>query len=142
MKLKSIVLFLLLGLTVVQYQNCAEPQNFDQEEIAGEVDKIDTVDVGQIYFPPPQTKVAAAGAQDSLHVVGGCAQSGSIISWTLRTQEGQLIDRGRSSCDRGSFEVELSSEWGQFCNENLVLKAALGAQSETSTTIIPECDFI
>lgn len=142
MKLKPIGIFLILGLMMVQYQNCAPAQNFNQEEVAGEVDKIDTVDVGQIYFPPPQTKVAAASASEALHVVGGCEQTGSIISWSLRTQEGQLIDRGNASCDRGTFEVELSSEWGNFCDENLVLKASLGAKASTTTTIIPECDFI
>ena len=145
MNKKALAIFVLLGFVMLQYQNCAEsPQNFDQESIVdqqdGSNDVIDQVDVGSVYFP--QSKVTASDAEERVVVVGACDQSGAILSWTLKNKEGSLIERGLSDCEKGSFVIELSDEWKNFCDENLVLKASLGVKASSETEVEPQCSII
>lgn len=136
---KSLIVYFLFGLILVQYQNCAQNTQELGSSVSNDstVDVIDHVDAGAVFFP--QTKVTAHEADDEVSVVGACDQSGAIISWTLKSQDGSLIERGHSECDTGSFIVELSDEWKKFCDENLILKASLGAKASSETEVEPNC---
>ena len=146
MKTKGLVPFLLLGLVLLQYQNCAQPgQNFDQDIEVQEVSSedgvnsaINPVEVGGVYFP--QEKVVASGDEEQVSVVGACDQSGALISWTLKNRDGSLIERGLSECDQGSFVIDLSDEWQKHCDDSLYLKASLGAKASSETEVEPLCE--
>jgi hypothetical protein len=143
MNKKGIVLFILFGFIMMQYQNCAPPaQNFDDSSSVSEADDIntgiDSVDVGGVYFP--QEKVTASDEGEAVQVIGACDQTGALISWTLKSQDGSLIERGLAECDTGSFNVELSDEWKKFCDESLYLKASLGAKASSETEVEPICN--
>ncbi len=122
---------------MLQYQNCAPtPQAVDS---AGEsyADVIDQVNVGEISFP--QTKVAAF-MDESVTVAGLCAQSGSFISWKLTDVKGDVIERGLAECELGSFQVTLGDQWQGYCDQDLNLKAALGAKSSSEAIIQAYCE--
>lgn len=145
MNKKGIAIFILLGFVMLQYQNCAEsPQDFDDGSSVstsdGVNDVIDHVDVGSVYFP--QSKVTASDAEEFVQVIGTCDQSGAILSWTLKNKDGSLVERGLSDCDKGSFVIELGDEWKNHCDENLVLKAYLGAKSSSETEVETQCNVI
>ncbi|MCB0377722.1 MAG: hypothetical protein KDD33_04455 [Bdellovibrionales bacterium] len=142
MKHKHIILYVLLGLLMMQYQNCASPsQEFMQDanvDVNDSATGIDEVNVGRVFFP--QEKVTAT--QDSpVVVIGACDQSGAMIGWTLKSQDGELIERGLSECDQGAFEIELSDQWLNYCQESLILKAALGAKASSETLVDPQCNI-
>ena len=131
-------MYLLFGLILVQYQNCApRGENFAEESELTQPNVIDNVSVGEISFPV--TKVSAFMDQN-VSVVGVCEQSGSLISWTLSDASGEHIERGLAECDLGSFEVALSDEWQNFCGETLNLKAALGAKSSSVMQVEANCN--
>ena len=136
---KSFIVYFLFGLILIQYQNCAQNSQDLESSVSvdSSVDVIDQVEVGAVYFP--QNKVTASEQDESVSVIGTCDQSGAIISWTLKNQDGSLIERGHSECDTGSFIVELSDEWKNFCDENLILKASLGAKASSVTEVEPQC---
>ena len=144
MKIKSLFLFILLGFVLLQYQNCAAPaENFDQEfvetpEQDGVNSVINQVEVGGVYFP--QEKVQASSLDESVRVIGTCDQSGALIGWTLKNKDGSLIERGLSECDTGAFEIELSDEWQNHCDESLYLKASLGADASSEMEVEPICN--
>lgn len=145
MNKKALGLFILLGFVLLQYQNCAQsPQDLEADSVSlpidGVNDGIDQVDVGGVYFP--QTKVTASEEEESVQVIGACDQSGAIISWTLKNQDGSLIERGLSDCETGSFVIELSDEWKNFCDEKLFLKASLGAKASSETEVDPKCETL
>ena len=132
------LVYLLLGLVLVQYQNCAPSnENLDSPTIAASAPGvIDQISVGEISFA--QSKVPAFMDQNVI-IFGVCDQTGSLISWTLSDQNGDFIERGLSECDRGSFEVNLSDQWKNFCNETLSLKAALGTKASSETLVEANC---
>lgn len=128
-----ITAYILLGLTLLTYQNCAPSADSLQQ---APVDVIDPISVGGISFP--QNKVSAF-TSESLIVNGLCEQTGALISWKLLDLEGQLIERGLSECDLGAFAVEVSSSWQSRCGESLMLEAALGAKSTSQTEVEVNC---
>ncbi len=143
LRYKLYALYILLGFTLVQYQNCApSSETLDsslQIEDAGAtpVDSIDQVNVGAISFA--QNKVSAFLDQNVV-VMGVCGQSGSLISWTLVNANGEFIERGLAECDTGSFEVALSDSWQSYCDQDLSLKAALGAKATSETVVEAYCE--
>lgn len=125
---------------MVQYQNCAPSgESFDQitGEMDGAVDSIDAVDPGPISFA--QSKVFAL-ADESLSVAGICGQSGAMISWSLKDQGGQAVQRGLAECELGSFNVEISADLNGFCDQDLQLSAALGAKAHSEAVIEASCN--
>ncbi len=122
----------------MQYQNCASSNEALQENPSdSSVDVIDQVNVGDISFA--QTKLLAV-ANESIVVSGVCAQKGSLISWSLKDPNGEVIERGLSECELGSFQVALSDDWHGFCDQDLRLKAALGAKASSEAIIETYCE--
>ncbi len=127
----------------MQYQNCApssetlDPSLQADSTISAEVDVIDQINVGDISFA--QSKVSAF-MNEKVVILGVCGQSGSLISWTLVDSNGEFIERGLAECDLGSFEVALSDSWEGHCNDNLNLRAALGAKASSETTVEAVCE--
>lgn len=149
MRLKGLLTYLFLGLLIVQYQNCA-PNVADLEGDSalsnisdpndvsgGSVSVINTVEVGGVFFP--QKAFQMAESSEVRDVVGVCEQDGALISWTLRTEDGLLVDRGLSECERGSFAVQLYDVDMEDC-KTMNLKAALGAKASSEITVISSCD--
>lgn len=138
---KMYLIYLVLGLALIQYQNCA-PSNqvLDQTEAEsnadGSADVIDRVQVGGIAFA--QNKVSVFSDEEVV-VLGMCDQSGSMISWSLSNSSGEVIERGLSECDLGAFEVVLSGRWRSHCDQNLSLAAALGAKASSKTVVEAFC---
>lgn len=144
LRYKLYFLYILLGGALVQYQNCApNSQSLDSSSLSADVsgagssvDVIDQVVVGDIAFA--QSKVSAELNQNVV-VSGVCGQAGSLISWSLLDSSGEVIERGLAECDLGGFDVELSDQWQGYCNQDLTLKAALGAKAETVVTVQALC---
>jgi len=147
MNYKLILFYVVLGILILQYQNCApnaaelageysEDYSEEYPEADSERSVINQVQVGEIFFPQKAYKVDASNSVSKIS--GICEQEGSMISWTLRTEEGQLMERGLVQCDRGSFQVELSEEAMHQC-EDLNLKAALGAKASSEMIIVGDC---
>lgn len=140
LRTKKIVSYLLLGLVMIHYQSCAPSNEAMIQEFSADVhdvNGIDSVAVGGISFP--QNKMAAF-ADQKLTAVGVCEQSGAMISWKLNGPDGQAIERGLAACETGSFEIELSNQWQSFCDETLVLQAALGAKASSSMELEANCN--
>lgn len=143
LRYKMYTMYLLLGLALVQYQNCAgSNEAFDESSPAmsagdSTVDGIDQVNVGDISFA--QNKVQAY-INDEVIVSGVCGQTGSLIGWTLKDPQGEVIERGLSECNLGSFHVALGSQWEGFCDQDLELKARLGAQASSEAIIESYCE--
>ncbi len=127
----------------MQYQNCAPSSetldsSLQVEQTDGaQVDVIDSINVGDLSFA--QTKVSAF-LDENVVVMGVCGQNGSLISWNLQAANGDVIERGLAECDLGSFEVALSDSWQGHCDQNLSLKAALGAKANSETTVEAFCE--
>ena len=141
MKSKRLGVYILFGFIMLHYQNCAPPaQDFTSEDnfASDQVSVIDEIQAGQVFFP--QTKVSAHNASGPVAVIGTCDQAGALIGWRLQSSSGDIIERGLAECETGSFVVELSNEWQNFCNETLTLTAALGAKATSTTEVIPECE--
>ena len=141
---KILIFYAVLGLAIMQYQNCAPANQSLDDSIHQESpgtdglnDGIDQVRTGEISFQ--QSKVSAF-AQDELTVYGVCEGSGALIGWKLLDIEENVIDRGLAKCDLGVFEVPLDDKWKSYCDEDLVLKAALGVASKSQTIIETLCD--
>lgn len=135
-----LIVYLLLGLTMVQYQNCAPGgEVLDQQSINEKlpVDGIDSVNVGEISFP--QNKVAFYIHENAV-VSGVCDQSGALISWKLKNSQDEVIERGLAECSLGSFSVELSDRWESYCDDNLTIEAALGAQAQSNIQVEANCN--
>jgi hypothetical protein len=137
MRLKMIISYLILGLALTQYQNCAPSTQTLDQEFANPVSGIDSVNVGQISFP--QNKVSVFKNQ-IVDVYGVCDQSGALISWKLLNDQDQVIERGLAECDLGIFSVELSNQWQNHCNENLKVEAYLGSKAFSQTQIEANCN--
>jgi hypothetical protein len=143
LRYKLYALHIVLGLALVQYQNCAPSSETLETSLSAEptapslVSGIDQVYVGDISFP--QRKIAAF-MNENVVVTGVCAQSGSLISWSLRNSQDVVIDRGLAECDLGSFDVVLSDSWENYCDQDLELQAALGAKASSDTLIEAYCD--
>ncbi|MEM7646590.1 MAG: hypothetical protein AAF203_06760 [Pseudomonadota bacterium] len=139
MRKKLLAAYLFMGLLLLQFQNCAQTaENFDQElETGSPVDVIDQVNVGDISFP--QNKVSAYVDQQNV-VIGVCDQSGALISWKLMDEEGELVERGLAECQQGAFEVALGDGLEGHCDENLELRAALGAKASSKTEVETYCE--
>jgi hypothetical protein len=138
LRYQLLIIYFFLGLLLVQYQNCApNPESLEQIYSDTRVDGIDPVQVGEISFP--QTKVAAF-INENVTVLGVCGQEGSLISWTLKDDVGEPIERGLSECHLGSFEVALSDQWQGHCDKDLNLSAALGAKAASETTVETYCE--
>jgi len=143
MNYKGLFLYVCLGMITLSYQNCAAPSNDLStptpalEASSGENDVIDHIDTGEVFFPE-KTMYVSTSQEEAMDVLGVCEQTGSIISWTLRTSDGLLVERGRSQCDRGSFAVELDEGWKAECGD-LELKAALGAKASSQVTLVTDC---
>lgn len=140
MSRKISVAYILMGFLMVQYQNCA-PQTggLDQQfEVAqdAQVDVIDRVMVGDISFP--QSKLQAS-AIESVKAHGVCAQSGALIAWKLTEPSGEAIEQGLAECDQGVFVVSLSEGWKSHCDQDLLLKASLGAKASSQMTLETFC---
>lgn len=131
-----IFIYILLGVVLTQYQNCAPSAQVLEQEVGLPVTGIDRVNLGAISFP--QQKVQAY-QQDALSVSGVCDQSGALISWQLRDSLGQLIERGLAECELGVFTVELSDDWKGYCGDDLELQAFLGAKASSQTQVEPIC---
>ena len=136
MRIKLVFSYMLLGLALIQYQNCAPTNESLEQEAGSPVDVIDHISVGAISFP--QTKVSAFMDQ-SVVVDGVCDQSGALISWKLFDSSGQLVERGLAECDLGSFSVQLSSQWQNYCDDTLQLEAALGVDASSTTQVEANC---
>jgi hypothetical protein len=140
---KLIVLYVLLGFIMVQYQNCAPGQNFDQnfelaDGLSHGVDAINPIRIGEISFV--QEKLSLADREETVEARGLCEQSGSIISWQLVDDQGAAIDRGLSECDQGIFVVSLGEGWKSFCDETFVLEAKLGAKASSRMLVEALCN--
>ena len=136
-RFKMIFTYLILGLALIQYQNCAPSSDVLDQEGESHADVIDQVQVGEISFA--QNKISAF-LDENVIVLGMCDQSGSMISWSLASSDGQFIERGLSECDLGAFEVALSNQWQDHCDDSLILSAALGAKSSSKTTVEANCN--
>lgn len=141
---KILIFYAVLGIAIMQYQNCApNTQTLDdsvhQESPIpdGMNDGIDQVRMGEISFQ--QSKVSAF-AQDELSVYGVCEASGALIGWKLLDINDQVVDRGLAPCDQGVFEVALDDKWKSYCDEDLLLKASLGASAKSETIIETLCN--
>ena len=124
----------------MQYQNCApsnEIVDSNQTVTPGSVDVIDQVQTGGISFA--QSKVDAFN-DEQLTVMGVCEQSGSLISWRLHDSNGNVIEKGLAECDLGAFEVALTEDWSNHCDEQLQLSAALGADAASETLVEAICN--
>ncbi len=138
---RLLMFYALLGFAMMQYQNCAPTtQNFDDpiETVGTEpVDVIDPIATGDISFQ--QSKVSAF-ANDELTVHGLCQDAGAYIGWKLLDLDGNVVERGLAECDLGAFEIQFTGKWKSFCDEDLILQAALGAKSKSQTIIETLCD--
>lgn len=138
MRYKIHIIYMLFGLILVQYQNCAPSeealQGIDSDQQW--VDGIDAVRVGDISFA--QVKVAAYSDED-VQVAGVCGQEGSLIHWTLRDADDVLIERGHAPCELGAFAVDLGDQWKSFCEQELYLKAELGVKAVSETIVEAHC---
>lgn len=130
--------YLIFGFVLVQYQNCAPSSEvLDAQasiEEPGLADGIDQVSVGQISFVEKQ--IVASPVDGQVNVLGLCDHSGALISWQLKNDQGNAVERGLSECSLGTFEVALSED---SCEQGeLMLQAALGAKAHSEVSVA--CD--
>jgi hypothetical protein len=136
---KVSIAYILLGFMMVQYQNCAPQNGLDQQfEVAqeGHVSVINRIEAGDISFP--QSKLQASAAE-VVEARGVCAQTGALIAWKLVEPSGEAIEQGLAECDQGIFVVSLSENRRSFCDQDLLLKANLGAKASSQMTLETLC---
>lgn len=131
-----ISIYILLGVVLTQYQNCAPSAEVLNQDTGLPVTGIDQVSVGEISFP--QQKVLAF-TNDQLIVSGVCDQAGALISWKLVDSSEGIIDRGLAECELGSFSVDLTDRWENYCGDELELRAFLGSKASSQTVIESNC---
>lgn len=140
MNIKLAILYFFFGFVVLQYQNCAPAPNVDGN-IEGalaqdQVGVINPVVTGEIAFPQQKLSIPF---EERLRAYGLCEQSGAKISWRLFAPNGEPVEQGLSECDQGTFVVDASETWKEFCDETFTLKAMLGAKASSEVQVETLC---
>lgn len=143
----SAIVLLALSLLVLQFQNCAqsssdeyEPQD---EKTIGEGDQqesiINPITTGSLQFV--EKIIQFDEAEDMVVAYGVCSaeQQGSLISWKLYDEDENELERGRSLCDLGAFEISFEGAQTLHCGSEQVLKAFLGAKSKSEVSLMKVC---
>lgn len=144
--LKIFVIFVALSGLLLHYQNCgsksAEMSDAGSNPLLNsdpQVGIINPIETGGIQFLQSKTEITDSTMQIIAYGVCSTDQQGALLSWTLVDTEAQAISKGRSLCDRGTFEVVYEEASSLDCNSTLKLTAYLGSKEKTDLLVEKVC---
>lgn len=144
--LKLFVIFIALSGLLLHYQNCGSksasmadgsPDPFESSD--PQMGIINPIETGTIQFLQTKTEINDATQQIVAYGVCSSEQQGALLSWTLVDTSAQAISRGRSLCDRGTFEVVYDNAVSLDCNSTLKLTAYFGSKEKTDLLVEKVC---
>lgn len=146
-QLKIFVIFIALSGLLLHYQNCGSKsaqQNAEVGQNPGstsdpELGIINPVNTGSIQFLQTKTEIDNTSTQIVAYGICSQEQEGALLSWKLSGADAQIISKGKSLCDRGTFEVVYNEASSLACNSTLQLTAFLGSQEKTELFVKKIC---
>lgn len=138
--LKSFGLFIIMGLVLLNYQNCGSSKNLtDTSSADGDMGIINPVVTGGISFVQEKATVSASDTELAINGLCSQEQSGGLIGWKALDESNNVMLEGKSLCDRGSFEVLFAGIENLSCGSQITLKAFFGSKSKSELLIEKKC---
>jgi hypothetical protein len=143
--IKIVAIFAAVSGLLLGFQNCGSSKNaLDSTAEAvkvddGRMDIIDPMPSGDLRFA--ESKVSLNADDTDLRASGICSpeQEGSLLSWKVLDEQGELQATGKAECSAGIFEVVVAGAQDLACGSQLSLKAFFGSKSQASVAISKDC---
>ncbi len=139
---KIAMIFGCLSLVLLQYQNCGSqaPQDSSSTIVQDpDLGVINQVNTGSIQFLQTKTEIDASAQDIVAYGVCSVEQQGALLSWKLVDENEQVVSKGRSTCDRGTFEIISSDISSLDCGSLSKLTAYLGSSEKTELIVEKKC---
>lgn len=141
---KTAMIFGCLSFVLLQYQNCgsqSQQENSKPTTVVQDPDMgvINPVNTGSIQFLQSKTEIDEETQNIAAYGVCSSEQQGALLSWKLVDENALIVSKGRSTCDRGAFEIVSSDVAALDCGSLSKLTAYLGSSEKTELIVEKKC---